>query len=145
MPNLSAILRDAKEKKEVQEAAALALGEIGPAGLNALTAVVKDHDKDLSVRRNAVIGLSKMGVQARPAIPALVSQLNNKEAGTKKNPMTDNLKSDLVSALGEIATSKDDSAIKAIEALTAGKGGKKDKNLMKAVQEAVRKIKARDS
>jgi HEAT repeat protein len=145
VPSLSAILRDGKEKKEVQEAAALALGDIGPAGINALIAAVKDHNKDTSVRRNAVLGLSKMGPEAKSAIPTLIAELNGKDGATKKNPMPDNLKSDLVSALGEIATAKDDNAIKAIEALTEGKGGKKDKNLVKAVQEAVRKIKGRNS
>src|SRR5260370_15369957 len=48
VPGLSALLKDTKEKKEVQEAAALALGKIGPAGVNALIAAVKDHDKDMS-------------------------------------------------------------------------------------------------
>jgi HEAT repeat protein len=145
VPNLSAILRDAREKKEVQEAAALALGDIGPAGVNALIAAVKDHDKDMSVRRNAVLGLSKVGTGAKSAIPALIAELTSKDGTAKKGQMPDSLKSDLVSALGEIATAQDENAIKAIEALTSGKGGKKDKNLVKAVQEAVRKIKSRNT
>ncbi len=143
VPGLSAILKDGKEKKEVQEAAALALGKIGPAGIPALMAAVKDHDKEPSVRRNAVLGLSKMGTDAKSAIPTLVSELTGKDGGTKKMPNPDSLKSDIVSALGEIATAKDDNAISAIEGLTAGKNGKKDKSLVKAVQDAVKKIKAR--
>ena len=143
VPNLSAILRDGKEKKEVQEAAAVALGKIGPAGINALTAALKDHNKDTSVRRSAVLGLSKMGPDAKSAISALISELSADPKGGKKMMNPDSLKSDIVSALGEIATAKDDNAISAIEALTAGKNGKKDKSLAKAVQDAVRKIKAR--
>jgi HEAT repeat protein len=145
VPGLSALLKDTKEKKEVQEAAALALGKIGPAGLGALMAAIKDHDKDMSVRRNAVLGLSKMGTEAKSAIPTLVAELSSKDGAPKKGQAPDSLKSDIVSALGEIATAKDETAIKAIEALTEGKGGKKDKNLVKAVQEAVRKIKGRNS
>jgi HEAT repeat protein len=145
VPGLSALLKDSKEKKEVQEAAALALGKIGPAGVNALVAAIKDHDKDMSVRRNAVVGLSKMGTEARSAIPTLIAELSGKEGAPKKGQAPDSLKSDIVSALGEIATARDESAIKAIEALTEGKGGKKDKNLVKAVQEAVRKIRGRNS
>ena len=143
VPALSDMLKNNKEKKEAQEAAALALGKIGSSGVTALTAAVKDHDKDPSVRRNAVLGLSKMGTAAKSAIPTLISELNGKDGGTKKMANPDSLKSDLVSALSEIATAKDDAAIKAIEALTEGKNGKKDKNLVKAVQEAVKKIKAR--
>jgi HEAT repeat protein len=144
VPNLTAILKDSKEKKEAQEAAALALGKIGPAGLTALIAVIKDHDKEMSVRRNAIIGLSKMGTDAKPAISTLIDEMNGGTKGNKKGPIMDSLKSDIVSALGEIATSKDENAVKAIESLTEGKGGKKDKNLVKAVQDAVRKIKMRN-
>jgi HEAT repeat protein len=144
VPNLSAILKDSKERKEVQEAAAIALGKIGASGVGALVATLKDHDKDMSVRRAAVVGLAKVGPDAKPAIPALIDEMNGKDKGNKKGPAPDSLKSDIVTALGEIATSKDEAAIKAIEALTEGKGGKKDKNLVKAVQDAVRKIKNRN-
>jgi HEAT repeat protein len=145
VPNLTAILKDSKEKKEVQEAAALALGRIGAAGVGALIATLKDHDKDMSVRRAAVLGLAKAGPDAKPAIPTLIDEMNGKDGkGNKKGPAPDSLKSDIVTALGDIATSKDEAAIKAIESLTEGKGGKKDKNLVKAVQDAVRKIKNRD-
>lgn len=143
VPGLSAILKDGKEKKEVQEAAALALGKIGLPGITPLIAVLKDHEKDPSVRRNAVLGLGKMGTDAKSAIPTMISEMNNNDGGGKKMANPDSLKSDIVNALGEIATAKDDDAIKAIEALTADKKAKKDKNLAKAVKDAVQKIKAR--
>ena len=86
-----------REKKEVQEAAAVALGKIGPAGLKPLIATVKDRDKDASVRRNAVIGLSKMGTAARDAIPTLVGELEAKDDGkTKKMANPDSIKSDVL-------------------------------------------------
>src|SRR5262249_4217552 len=117
VPNLTAILKDSKEKKEVQEAAALALGKIGASGVGALMATLKHHDTDMSVRRAAVLGLAGVGPDAKPAIPALIDEMNGKDGkGNKKGPAPDSLKSDIVTALGEIATSKDEAAIKAIEA-----------------------------
>src|SRR5260221_133098 len=86
-----------------RRAAALALGKIGNAGLPALTAVLKNHDADPQVRRNAILGVTKQGTSGRAAIPALLEILTEKDSkGKKAPPSPDSLKIDVVAALGEI-------------------------------------------
>jgi len=144
VPALSIIVKDAKEKKEVQEAAALALGKIGNAGLPALTAVLKNHDADPQVRRNAILGVTKQGTSGRAAIPALLEILTEKDSkGKKAPPSPDSLKIDVVAALGEIATSKDEDVIKALEAMNGPKS--KNKALSSATKDALKKIKGRSA
>jgi HEAT repeat protein len=140
--NLSNILKDPKEKKEVQEAAALALGKIGSAGLPALTAAIKNHDADAAVRRSAILGVAKQGTDARTALPALLDVVKEKDGTGKKGPPSStSLKIDTVNAIGAIATAKDDDAIKTLEGMIDKKT--KDKALVSAVREAVKKIKGR--
>src|SRR5262249_2573918 len=70
---LADVLKNPKEKKEVQAAAAGALGKMGAAGVAPLAAAVKDDATDNEVRRRAVEALGKIGPDAKAAIPALVS------------------------------------------------------------------------
>ncbi len=136
------MLRDTKEKKEAQEGAAVALGKIGTAGVSALSTALRDRDKDPAVRRAIVTSLGRIGPDAKPALPTLMSELNDKEGVDKKQKTAnlDSIKADVVNALGDIASAKDTNVVKALQSLADSKQNKKDKNLQTAVKDAVRKI-----
>lgn len=67
LPALVGVLRD--DEAKVREAAAQAVGQMGPEALPALTGMLTHTDK--YVRRNAVWALGRLGPVARPALSAL--------------------------------------------------------------------------
>lgn len=146
IPALRAVLNNPKESKEVQEAATAALGKMGKSGVETLIATLKNSSKDPEVRLKAAESLGQMGQDARSAIGALVDVLKAPPGGGggKKATSPNNLdiRPDVCLALGEIATSKDDAAVKALESIT---GEKKNKNatLKNAARDALKKIRAR--
>src|SRR5262249_39258683 len=140
---LADVLKNPKEKKEVQAAAAGALGRMGAAGVAPLAAAVKDAATDNEVRRRAVEALGKIGPDAKAAIPALVSVLKAAPGG-KKNPDKDaDCRVDAATALGHIAAASDKDALDALRDLGAGKDLKKNKTLGDAIKKAVQEIEAR--
>src|SRR5579871_1206560 len=56
---LTTALNDSR--KEVQSSAARALGKIGPSGIETLTGLIKDANKDSALRRQAVEALGSVG------------------------------------------------------------------------------------
>jgi HEAT repeat protein len=146
VPALEALLKDRNEKKEVQEAAAQALGKMGAAGVAVLRTVLKDANREPVVRRRAAQSLGEIGPDARPALPDLTDVVNGKVEGGKKadpNAAARDIRLEAVEALGNIANAKDETIISALEAIAADKGNKKNKALVQAVKLAVVKIKNR--
>jgi HEAT repeat protein len=144
-PVLSAIVRDGKDKKEVLEAAAAALGKIGagPSSLYALAATLRDTSRDPEVRRQAAEALGKMGASAKPAIPALVDVL--KPGKGQPPPGSGDLRAEAATALAEIASPEDKPAIDTLTALSTDRMIRRDRTLMKAVNDALKKIQSKKS
>lgn len=145
IPALKAVMMNAKESKEVQEGAAAALGKMGKGGVDSLVAALKDTNKDPEIRLKAAESLGQMGADARGAIGALVDALKTPPGGGGKKATSPNnldIRADVCAALGEIASAKDEAAVKALEGI-AGEKKSKNKTLMTAAREALRKIKAR--
>ena len=65
------------------------------------------------------------------------------KGGGKKGASPDDLKMDAVSALGAIASAKDEDVIKTLETLNDPKS--KNKALISATRDAIKKIKGRNS
>jgi HEAT repeat protein len=137
VPGLKKALEDSQ--KEVQEAAATALGKMGGEAVAPLAAVVKDGDREPEVRRKAVEALGMLGAAARPAIPALLEALKGGGGGKKKMANPGDIRTEVVIALGNIASAGDKQVISALEEMTGKKA--KDRNLKKAASEALAKIK----
>lgn len=78
MPALVAALKD--EDAKVREAAAQAVGQMGPDALPALTTMLTHHDK--YVRRNAVWAMGKLGPLARTALRDLCHALKDPDPRT---------------------------------------------------------------
>jgi HEAT repeat protein len=138
LPALETALND--RRKEVQEAAAFAIGKMGSSGIQVLTGLVKDTNRDSMVRRKAMESLGAIGPDARSAIPALTSALGPMAKG-KKGANPDDLRMDAVNALAAIATADDKGVIDSLTALTDKK--QKDRALRQAANSALRKIKNR--
>jgi HEAT repeat protein len=142
-PALAALLKDSKEKKEVQEAAATSLGKMGSAGATPLTAAIKDDGTDPDVRRKAIDAVGEIGPDAKSAIPALIGALKM-AGGNKKNPNKDtDCRVEAATALGHIATAKDTDALDALKEIGGGKDLKKNKNLGDAIKKAINEIEKR--
>src|SRR5262249_32744716 len=104
---------------------------------------VRDQNKEPEVRRAAVEALGHIGTEARGAVGPLVQAI--KGGPTTKNkkgpPDTADIRMELATALGKIASAKDEEAVKALEMIAGAKG--KNKTLQSAANEALRKIRAR--
>ena len=78
LPALSRVLED--DDAKAREAAAYAVGQIGPDALPILSAMLDHHDK--YVRRNAVRAMGKLGPLARPALSDLCRTLKDTDPRT---------------------------------------------------------------
>jgi HEAT repeat protein len=143
IPTLEKVIKNPKEKMEVQEAAVTAVGKIGAGGVPLLGAIVSNPDYDISVRRMAADGLGGMGADAKDAVPALIDAVKGVAPKGKKMDKDNDIRLEAAAALGEIATPKDKDALEALKTMNADKGAKKNKPLFDAVNAAVKKIEAR--
>jgi HEAT repeat protein len=144
VPALGALLKDNKEKKEVQEAATIALGKLKMGSVPALIEVVKDKDKDLALRRKAVEALGAVGAEAKPAIPTLIDALGDLEPPAKgKKPKPFELRNEAAAALGEIATPDDKEVLEALKGAMGVVRGKD--NFKKIAGDAIKKIEGKKS
>jgi HEAT repeat protein len=146
VPALAALFKNAREKAEVLESAAGALGKLGMEAVPALIALVKNVGMDNNIRRKAIGALGQIGPDAHLAVPVLTEVVNGGYKGqapkAKKGAMpADDLRPDAATALGEIANQSDSGAITALKQL--GDGKKKQKGLKKLADDALRKIQAR--
>ncbi|MBA4190304.1 MAG: hypothetical protein C0467_20145 [Planctomycetaceae bacterium] len=91
MPALIAVLADKDTK--VREAAAQAVGQMGPEALPTLSSMLGHHDK--YVRRHAVWAMGKLGPLARPALRDLCESLKDPDPRTA---------SGAAQALGQLGT-----------------------------------------
>jgi HEAT repeat protein len=78
LPTLVGLLRD--DDAKVREAAAHAVGQMGPEALPALSGMLAHNDK--YVRRNAVWAMGKLGPQAKGALAALCRGLGDADPRT---------------------------------------------------------------
>jgi HEAT repeat protein len=78
LPTLVGLLRD--DDAKVREAAAHAVGQMGPEALPALSGMLAHNDK--YVRRNAVWAMGKLGPQAKGALTALCRGLSDADPRT---------------------------------------------------------------
>ena len=144
MPALRAAAMDRKQSKEVQEAIIAALGKLGKNGVDVLIATLKDKDREVDVRRRAIESLGELGPDARSAVATLVEALQGGSPGGKKKEMAPgDLRMEICGALGLIANSKDDAAIKALGMIAGEKKGK-NKALKSAANDALKKVKNRN-
>ncbi len=146
VPALAGVLNNPREKKEVQEAAATALGKLGPGGTGTLSKVIKDSDREVIVRRRAIEALAAIGPDAHAAVPDLTDVLNGKVKMEKKggdpNAAANDVRLEVIDALARIANKKDEAAIKALEDLATDK---KTKGPLKdASRKAAQQIKDRN-
>jgi HEAT repeat protein len=145
VPALTALLKE-DDKKELVEAAVTALGKMGEAGVPPLIDVVKSKkvepnkgkkpaptDPTALVRTRAVEALGNMGPKAKDAVPALI--------GVLKDP---NIRTEAAVALGNIGPDAGSPAVSALKDAAAAKGNKKDKAFKQAVNEAIKKIQAKE-
>ncbi len=145
MPPLAALLASEKERKEVQEAAAGSLGKLGSSATRPLIDAARDNSKDAAVRKRAVDSLGTLGPDARAALPDLTDILNGKTKNNKKAPnpdaATNDIRLEVAAALGSIANSKDEDVLKALETISTDKANKKNKELNKVINKAIKDIK----
>jgi HEAT repeat protein len=137
VPGLKMALDD--KKREVQEAAAAALGKMGGEAVGPLTKVVEDDKREPDVRRKAVESLGMIGAEARPAVKTLLDALKG-GGGKKKMANPGEIRTEVVIALGNIASPGDKEVISAIEELTDSKK-QRDGTLRKAAADALAKLK----
>ena len=142
VPALNDLIKKGNDRKEVLEAAAGALGKIGAgkAGVEALAATVKDRSADVLVRRRAAEALGAMGPDARAAIPALLAVL--KPAGNNAMPRGSDFRPEVAEALGRIVGPDDRTAVDTLTALSTDRQVR-DRNLKKAINDALKKIRAK--
>ncbi len=137
LPGLKKALDD--NRKEVQEAAAVAMGKMGGEAVNPLASVVKDGSREAEVRRKAVESLGMLGSEARSAVPMLLEALKGGDGGKKKMANANDIRTEVVIALGNIASPGDKDVISALQDLTDKK--QRDRTLKKAANEALAKLK----
>jgi len=139
IPELTLALND--ERKEVQLAAIDALGQMGSASTQALTAALRDPNKDPAVRRKAAVGLGKIGGEARGAVPVMSDILLGKIKMTKETRRKgndDDIRVEVATALGRIAKPEDKVAINALKAVSEGK--QRNRMLQKAAADSLRRL-----
>lgn len=143
VPALTALLQKSGERKEVLDAATAALGKIGggAGSVKALVATLTNAEGDPEVRRQAAETLGKMGADAKRAIPALMSVLKP----PKGPPPAGDLRTAAAEALGEIATPSDKQTVTLLTDLSNDKALRRDRALMQAVNDALKKIKGKKS
>jgi HEAT repeat protein len=143
VPALSAIVRKGGDKKEVIDAATDAIGKIGGGAnsVDALAATLRDSTRDPESRRLAAEALGKLGSAAKPAIPALLEVL---KPGKGPPPAgSGDIRAEAAAALGEIATTNDKRAIDTLKAASEDRMIRRDRTLMKAVNDALKKIQSK--
>jgi HEAT repeat protein len=137
IPALKMTLNDSH--KEVQEAAVRALGKLGLSGIEALVVLVKDDNKDTTIRRKAIDSLSSLGRAGRVAVPVLTNLLKPPTGKNKKKAAPDELRIAATVALGSLAMQSDTQTIKTLESL-ADKMAKVPSELRQAANQSLRKI-----
>jgi HEAT repeat protein len=147
VPALAAVLKE-DDKKELVEAAITALGKMGESAVPPLIDALKNKaaapkkdkpkkgpaptDATALVRTKAAEALGTIGPKAKAAVPALSDALRDPSVRTEA-----------AIALGNIGPEAK-SAIPALQDAVTAKGNKKDKAFKEAVNEAVKKIQAKD-
>lgn len=139
LPMLAELARSKTARSEVVEAAAAALGSMGSAAVPTLAEVLKSTSSTPAMRRQAAESLGKMGKEARSALPAMV-EATKAPRRRRADPGAD-IRIEVVTALGEIATASDKVAVERLEAMQEQRI--RDRNLTRAINMALRKIKAR--
>ncbi len=137
LPGLKKALDD--PRKEVQEAAATAMGKMGGEAVAPLAAAVKDGNREPDVRRKAVEALGALGSEARPAVTVLLDALKGGGGGNKKMANAGDIRTEVVIALGNIASPGDKDVLTALQDLTDKK--QRDATLKKAANAAIAKLK----
>jgi HEAT repeat protein len=143
MPALEKIIKDGNEKKEVQEAAVLAIGKLGSGSVEILGKIVKDLDNDITLRRRAAEGLAGIGLDAKDALPVLTDAVKGVVPKGKKMDNTNDIRLEAADALGNIASASDKEVLDALKSINADKGAKRNKPLFDTINAAVKKIEAR--
>jgi HEAT repeat protein len=144
VPALTAVLNNPRERKEVLEAAAIALGKLGPGGTETLSKIVKDPEREIMVRRRAIEALGSIGPDAHAAVGDLTDVLSGKIKMDKKgdpNAAANDLRLEVIDALSHIANSKDEATIKVLDDMAADKKTKGE--LKNASKRAAQEIKNR--
>lgn len=126
---LTSALARTGEAREVQQAAAIALGRIGSDGIPALVGALKDKKLDSSVRSKAAEGIGLLGSAGGPAVGDLTKALGDPD-----------VRMAAVGALAQMGPTAKGSE-KALREMAEDKKNKRDKALMGAVKDALKKVK----
>ncbi len=146
VPALRGALRE--DRKELVEAAILALGKLGPTAVPPLVEALKGGaaspgknspkkgpaptDHTAFLRAKAAEALGQIGEDAKPAVPALVAAL--KDAGVRTEAAT---------ALGNIGPAAKE-AVTPLQDAAADKANRRDKAFRQAALDAVKKIQGKN-
>lgn len=125
---LGKLLSNPGESKEVQEAAASALGKMGTKAVDPLVTALKNKKLDNSVRQKAAESLGNLNEAAVPAVPALIKALGDPA-----------VRAAAVGAIGQIGPPAR-SAEKELREILEDKGLRRDKALRASVQYSLKKI-----
>ncbi len=125
---LGKLLVTSGESKEVQEAAATALGKMGTKAVDPLVAALKNKKLDNSVRQKAAESLGNLNESAVPAVPALIKALEDPA-----------VRASAVGAIGQIGPPAR-SAEKELREILEDKSLRRDKALRASVQNSLKKI-----
>src|SRR5262249_57006601 len=113
--------------KEGAEAAAEALGKMGPSAAAPLTKAVKDKGLDTSVRQKVALSLGQIGPEAKEAVTVLKGLLKDQEIRVEAATALGNIGSAARPALSELSAA-------------AQLKGQRNAPYKKAAAEAVQKI-----
>jgi HEAT repeat protein len=146
VPALAAVLKE-DDKKELVEAAVTSLGKMGAPAVPPLIDALKNKpaepkkkgkkapaapDSTAFVRTKAAEALGNIGPKAKAAVPALAEALRDPSVRTEA-----------AVALGNIGPDAK-GAVSALQDAAKAKGNKKDKAFKEAVNDAIKKIQAKD-
>ena len=79
IPALASILNNPDEKKDNQNAAAIALGKIGSSSFSVLHSTLKNKTASMNVREKAIDAIGNLGKDAKSAVPDLIETLKEND------------------------------------------------------------------
>ena len=115
---LTALLRDGKERKETQMAAAISLSKLGAAAAVPLASAVRDPGLDTAVRHKIIRALGALGAKARPTMSTLMDEFMGKNMPKGRAELSQEEKREekiaLIEVLEKIVKAEDKAVITAL-------------------------------
>jgi HEAT repeat protein len=124
---------------DIQEQAVAALGKAGKAGLPALRELIASPKMDAGLRRRGIEAVVALGSEGHDAVTALVTAFKDAKARGRDARL---MRLDAAAALGRLATSEDEGAVKALDAVVQD-AKLRDNGLKNAAKRALAQIRKR--